>query len=232
MNDARIRTYARKLDERMGGGIPSGTVSLICGSSGCMKTSFAYSILYHNALKADLSGMYITMEQPAERLRYQMESMGMGEETTDLMIVDRGRIDEQLRGDKSLERNWVRRVRDYIVEKNQSRGYGLVAVDSLSALYALTTIENPRKELYLFFEKLRDRRVTTFLISEMTGDDGFGEYGVEDFLVDNVIHLDFVNESKVLRRYLGIVKMRYSSHDLRYHPLLYVNGEFALDADE
>jgi KaiC/GvpD/RAD55 family RecA-like ATPase len=43
----RIKTYIDRLDEQVEGGIPKGSISLICGVAGCMKSSFAYSILYN-----------------------------------------------------------------------------------------------------------------------------------------------------------------------------------------
>lgn len=59
----RIKTHIERMDERLEGGIPKGTISLICGVAGCMKSSLAYSILYKNAVEGNLKGLYITLEQ-------------------------------------------------------------------------------------------------------------------------------------------------------------------------
>jgi RecA/RadA recombinase len=58
----RIKTYIDRLDEQLEGGIPKGSISLICGVAGCMKSSFAYSILYNNAVVGDKKGLYITLD--------------------------------------------------------------------------------------------------------------------------------------------------------------------------
>ncbi len=77
----RIKTYIDRLDEQLEGGIPKGSISLICGVAGCMKSSFAYSILYNNAAVGDKKGLYITLEQAVPSLKQQMETLGMVEES-------------------------------------------------------------------------------------------------------------------------------------------------------
>ena len=55
----RVKTYVKGLDEVMEGGIPEGSVVLVAGKPGTMKSSFAFNILYHNANKEDKSGVYL-----------------------------------------------------------------------------------------------------------------------------------------------------------------------------
>ena len=49
----------------------------------------------------------------------------------------------------------------------------------------------PRDEIFRLFEAVRRLELTSFFICEMTGEDHkqFGEYGVEDYLSDGVMHL-------------------------------------------
>ena len=49
MKTKRIKTYVKGLDEVMQDGIPEGSVVMIAGKPGTMKSSFAFNILYHNA---------------------------------------------------------------------------------------------------------------------------------------------------------------------------------------
>ncbi|GAH61422.1 unnamed protein product, partial [marine sediment metagenome] len=80
---------------------------------------------------------------------------------------------------------------------------------------------------------LRETGITIFLISEMyQGDNRFGKYGVEEFLADAVIHLDLRRERDILERYLGIVKMRYTNHNLQYFPLFYNKDKFIIYTKE
>ncbi len=220
----RIKTYIERLDEHLEGGIPKGTVSLVCGTPGCMKSSLLYSILYKNALQGNLKGLYITFEQDITSLKKQMQTLGMTEETNNLTIADHQLIDKELGVDMKFELNSIKKVQVYLDEVFKREDFDLLAIDPLNALHSLTSVKNPRKEIYQFFSGLRNMGVTSLLISEIhQGDNNFGEYGVEDFLSDAIIHLDSQREKNIMVRYIGVIKMRYTKHNLQYFPLFYNN---------
>lgn len=226
----RIKTYIERMDEQLESGIPKGTVSLICGTTGCMKTSLAYSILYKNAVEGNLKGLYITLELEKQSLKRQMETLGMGKESEKLTIVDHRMIAEELKG--GFELNWEK-VKKYVDEMVKEEDYDLLAIDPLNTLYTLTETEDPRREIYLFFRGLREIGITSFLISEMQqGSNMFSKYGIADFLSDAILHLDFRREKDVLERYLGVVKMRYTNHNLQYFPLFYNKDRFVIYTKE
>jgi KaiC/GvpD/RAD55 family RecA-like ATPase len=115
-------------------------------------------------------------------------------------------------------------------------GLDLLCIDSLNALYALKRLENPRAELFHFFEGLREIGATTMLVSEMSRDQRrIGLFDVEEFLVDGIIHLR-LREAEIglttsVRRYIGVVKMRGVEHELDYFPLIVDKGEFEIVAE-
>ena len=55
----------------------------------------------------------------------------------------------------------------------------------------------------------------------MTGEDHkqFGEYGVEDYLSDGVMHLIMERSGDEITRKLGVIKMRHTHHRLGYSPI-------------
>ncbi len=225
----RIKTYIERLDEQLEGGIPKDTVSLICGTPGCMKSSLAYSILYKNAVANNLKGVYITLEQEIESLKRQMGTLGMAEENENLVIVDNDMIDRELGVDMRFELNSIKKAQYFLEDYLKREDFDLLVIDPINALYSLTAIKNPRRAIYNFFAELRKMSVTSLVVSEMhLGDNKYGKYGVEDFLADAIIHLDFRKEKDMLERYLGIVKMRYTNHDLQYYPLLYNKDGFVI----
>jgi len=229
----RIRTYVERLDEHIEGGIPKGSVSLICGMPGCMKSSLAYSILYHNAINEGRHGLYITLEQSISDLKQHMASLNMETETENLMIVDYNIIEEEAKSDMRFETNWMKRVKNYVEDmKKRDERLELVVIDSLNALYSLTMVTNPRKEIYYLFKGLKDIGVTSFLVSEMAPDEKkFSRYGVEEFIADAIIHLDLARKEgpiPELERYLCVVKMRSTHHDLQYFPLMYEGNHFVI----
>jgi KaiC/GvpD/RAD55 family RecA-like ATPase len=229
----RIKTYIQRLDELLEGGVPKGTVSMICGTPGCMKSSVAYNILYHNAVKDNLRGLFITLEQEIGGLKEQMRRLGMGGETANLVIVDHTMIDKEVGIEMRFDVNAIKKAKTFLDEQVTQQKFDLVVLDPLNALYTLSTIKNPRRELYRFFTDLRSMGLTSFVISEMYPEEKrFGKYGVEDFLSDAIIHLDFRRERDMLERYIGVVKMRYTHHSLQYFPLVHEGENFAIYTKE
>ena len=229
----RIKTYIQRLDEQLEGGVPKGTVSMICGTPGCMKSSVAYNILYHNAVKENLRGLFITFEQEIGGLKEQMRRLGMGEETANLVIVDHTSIDKEVGIEMRFDVNAIKKAKTFLSEQVTREKFDLIVLDPLNALYTLSTIKNPRRELYRFFTDLRSMGLTSFVISEMyPGENRFGKYGVEDFLSDAIIHLDFRRERDMQERYIGVVKMRFTHHSLQYFPLVHERENFAIYTKE
>lgn len=225
----RIKTYIERLDKQLEGGIPKGTVSLICGTPGCMKSSFAYSILYKNAVKNNLRGVYVTLEQEMEGLKRQMETLGMAEESENLVIVDHDMIDHELGVDMRFELNSLKKVQYFLDNYLKREDFDLLVIDPINALYSLTAIKNPRRAVYTFFVDLRRMGVTSLVVSEMhQGDTKFGKYGVEEFLADAIIHLDYRLGKDMLERYIAVVKMRCTNHELQYYPLFYNKDGFVI----
>lgn len=228
----RVRSFVRGLDEKMEGGIPKGSVNLICGTAGTMKSSLAYSILYHNALKAGIAGLYVTLEQDPRSLLMHMEKLNMTQRVVD--IVSFNDIKEKVK-ERRVE-NWIQKLSGFLKDMKDEKEYELLVIDSLNALYSLTTIKDVRAEIYFFFKSLSDLGFTSLLISEMPPEGGrYGEYGVEEFLSDGIIHLFFRRRGDILtslERYVGIVKMRATNHDTHYFPLMYQNDRFTIYTKE
>ncbi len=216
----RVQTFVEGFDEALGGGIPRGSVVLVAGTPGTMKTALTFSILYEN-VKAGSRALYISLEESQEDLRASMTELGMtGLEDMELYILDIGRIRLEHK-DEELSKNWLDVLQKYIEQRVRVNGFDLIAIDSLEALYSLSRIENPRRELFHFFGFLRSLNATSLLISEVpSGSHGaFGRYD-EEFLVDGILHLKDapIGETDVQLR-IRCVKMRRSRHE---------HGDFAL----
>ncbi len=225
----RIRTYVEGLDEKMEGGIPSGHVVLLAGEPGTMKSTVAFHMAYENALKEGKKGLYITMEQSRESLIQNMESVGMKLEAVGdkLSIVDIGLIRKNLNvlGNKS----WIEVLKMYSRNMKDSQGYDLLILDSLPVLETLSDFQNPRNDLFHFFEWIRDLGVTSILISEVRRDvENYGPNG-EDYLSDGIVHLMMakVNEETIQRR-IRVVKMRSTNHSSNLYSLLLEKGNFRI----
>ena len=85
----------------------------------------------------------------------------------------------------------------------------------------MASLDNTRSALFFFFESLRELDTTTLLITEMDPDrKSFGKYGIESFLADGIIHLDFERVGRSLGRFISIVKMRAVKHSTDYYSLI------------
>ena len=62
MSIERIPTHVEGLDENIQGGIPEGHIAIVAGSSGAMKSSLTFSMLYNAVLYGETSGIYVTLQ--------------------------------------------------------------------------------------------------------------------------------------------------------------------------
>lgn len=230
----RINTYIEGFDEQLGGGIPKGSVTLLCGISGTMKSSIAFNIIYHEVLNGK-TAMYVSLEQSYYSLLSQMVSMGFDLTKIDivvlsylsellttldqiknlkkgvLIIVDIGAIREELKRLRSTTptSDWTNMLKNMIRKLQDTPFFQLFVLDSLSAFYTLSSFDNARKDLFHMFNFLRTSGLTSFLISEMSLDSKkYADYNVEDFLTDGIIYLSLESKERHVVREISAVKMR------------------------
>lgn len=225
----RVKTFIEGLDERLGGGIRKGHVILLAGMPGTMKSSIALNILYNNAYLKGCKVLYISIEESRESLMAVMKNLGMTEiDESNFFIVDIGRLRLE-HTDADIGRDWFRILKEYLRKKVEVEGIEIIVIDSLTAIYSLTSLENPRQELFHFFGFLKRLGVTTFLISETEADSSsFGPYH-EDFLADGTFLLKFVDVGDIdVQLRMRIVKIRHSKIYHGYLTLLFREGQFTV----
>lgn len=223
----RLKTYVEGFDQALGGGIPRGSLVLVAGTSGTMKTALTFSVLYEN-VKAGSKALYISLEESQEDLQAAMAELGMTDlDDLELYILDISRIRLEHR-DEELSKNWLEVLQKYIEQRVRTNGFDLVAVDSLAALYSLTRLDNPRRDLFHFFGFLRSLDATCFLISEVpSGENGRISAFGEEFLADGILVLrHFEKGSTDVQLRLRCLKMRRTRHEQGYYDLMRNNGRF------
>jgi len=224
-----VQTFVGGFDEALGGGIPKGSIVLLCGSPGTMKTSLAFSIAYNNSKNNGSKGLYISLEESIENLKANMEGMGMTElDKIDLHVLDVGKIRLEHK-DEETSKNWLEVLMKYIEHRVSINKFDMVVIDSLAALYALTRFTNPRRELFHFFGFLKGLGATVLLVSEIPmGQTRMAAYD-EDFLADGILYLKQyeMGETDVQLR-IRCVKMRRRKHRQGYFALIHENNKFAI----
>ena len=143
----------------------------------------------------------------------------------DLKIIDIGKMRRDHK-DVEEEKNWFGIIKDYLDRKVKSENISLVVLDSLTALYSLSRSENLRNEVFHFFNYLRELEVTSFLITESSGNNAGSPSGVEDFLSDGLINLGYIESDGKVEWRIRCVKLRNSNHSPDYFMLSNTNGVF------
>ncbi|MEK6850935.1 MAG: ATPase domain-containing protein [Candidatus Thermoplasmatota archaeon] len=222
----RVRTFIQGFDEKLSGGIPEGSIVLLCGEPGTMKSTLAFNVLYHNAMRANLGGVYMTLEQNREGLAHHLRQMGLDPKDVEerVSIVDLGMIRKNL---TPTQDGWFEIFKMYAGNMKRTLGFDLFVVDSLPVLEVMARFPNPREDLFRLFEWIRDLGATSFLISEMsTPQDPYGKHG-EEFLADGIIavKMQSVDDANIQRR-IRCVKLRGTAHSPNFYTLIYQNGLF------
>ncbi len=220
--DARTPTFVRGLDAALQGGVPRGHVVGIVGPGGSMKTSLALYTLMKNRA-AGTRGVFITIEESRESILQTMHRLGLGDSEDFLVDISRLRLEHA--GAEEI-RDWVRVLEDYLGRRRDREPLGVVVVDSLDALAALTHIADARTELFHFFHFLRNLGATSFVLAEQDPLRPSVDHDVA-FLADGVFELRFsgVGEGRV-QLLIRIAKMRHTNHSRDYLILEYGSGEF------
>jgi circadian clock protein KaiC len=246
----RIKTYIQGLDEGMQGGIPAGSVVLISGVSGTMKSSISFNILFNEALKGN-NGLYLTLEQSSESFMMHLRSLGFDLNKVNIVTVSNpvefdSKIKELKSGkssivlaDMSLLRKGAVKGAEIgsstltamiktFVNRLKEANCSLFVLDSMSAFYIISSFEKPRQDLFNFFAFLRDSGITSLLISEMPlKRDRYGDYEIEEFLADGVIKLDLVERQRKVTREISVVKMRATNCINDVFSLEFNKGKFS-----
>jgi circadian clock protein KaiC len=222
-------TGIKGLDEITKGGLPQGRPTLICGSAGCGKTLFAMEFLMHGAMDFGEPGVFMTFEETPEDLAKNFISLGFdlpdmvsrGLIATDHVYIERSEVEET--GAYDLEGLFIRlgSAIDAIQAKR-------VVLDTIEALFAgLSNAAIVRSELRRLFHWLKARGVTAIVTGE-SGDKLLTRYGLEEYVADCVILLDFRIDAQISTRRLRIIKYRGSSHGADEYPFLIDEGGFSI----
>ncbi|NOQ54165.1 MAG: hypothetical protein GQ558_06135 [Thermoplasmata archaeon] len=208
---------------------PQGSIILVVGGAGTLKSSFLYNLLqrYLDGHEEERA-IYITFEESKEGHLNNVKSMGIPI-TPQIQIVDVASFKADLEvWDSSLfkEEDYLNLILERATApmsvyephaesdaKEVETPPRYIVIDSMNALLSLLGVEGPviRKKLQDFFFKLRKRGVTTFIILETQMVDDRPEY----FLVDGIIELGTDKLGNEIKRYLMVRKMRATRHEMK-----------------
>ena len=214
-------TGIRGLDEITKGGLPRGRPTLVCGCAGSGKTLFAMEFLMRGARDYGEPGVFMIFEETPNDLAKNFISLGFdlhdmesrGLIATDHVVITRSEIEET--GEYDLEGLFIR-----LGNAIDSIGAKRVVLDTIEALFSeLPNATILRSELRRLFHWLKERGVTAIVTGE-SGDKTLTRYGLEEYVADCVILLDFRIVEQISTRRLRIIKYRGSAHGTDEYPFL------------
>jgi circadian clock protein KaiC len=209
------------LDEITNGGFPKGRPVLICGSAGCGKTLFAAQFLVKGITEYNEPGVFMSFEETANDLTQNFKSLGFDFEKLkaekklyiDHVRIERSEIEET--GEYDLEGLFIRL--NYAID---SIGAKRVVLDTIESLFSgMENMALLRSEIRRLFTWLKKKGVTAIITGER-GENSLTRQGLEEYVSDCVILLDFRMIEQIATRRLRIVKYRGSTHGTNEYPFI------------
>jgi KaiC/GvpD/RAD55 family RecA-like ATPase len=203
----RIESGVPGLDKLIQGGFIKGSTILVSGEAGAGKTTFCLQYLWEGLQKGE-PGIYITLEETAEEIRQDALSYGwdLSEyEKKDMFLI----IEKNMFEDPDID--------FFEIDKLNAKR---LVIDSISILSLM--IDNKavtRNRIGNMLRSLKEKDVTTLLISESAGASDFSRLGIEEYIADAVILLELNSEGKKAERSLFVRKMRRTMHSESRHQI-------------
>jgi circadian clock protein KaiC len=209
------------LDEITGGGFPKGRPTLICGSAGCGKTLMGMQFLVKGISEFNEPGVFMSFEETPKDLSQNVRSLGFDLDKLisqkklriDHIQIEKSEIEET--GEYDLEGLFIR-----LNHAIDAIGAKRVVLDTIESLFGgLDNATILRSELRRLFQWLKVKGVTAIITGER-GESSLTRQGLEEYVSDCVILLDFRVIDQIATRRLRIVKYRGSTHGTNEYPFL------------
>jgi len=224
----RVPTGIEGFDKLIEGGFPQKSSILVCGMPGTGKTLFALQYLYNGATKFGDKGLYVTIDENADKIRLQAEQFGW-----DLQTLERKGLISFLEIPVDQARYDILKNLEAMVKKT---GAARIVFDSVSVLaincgmYVLE-VEAKRTEeghyvlpertytpsfsheivgqfMYILLSRINKYGLNIIFIGDSPDENRFTKDGVTEFICDGLISMKVMNIGNTLQRTLELRKMR------------------------
>lgn len=203
-SDVRLSTGSAAIDAMMDGGLYTGSVTMVSGISGTGKTVLSEQFLTA-ATGVGHKALLVSLDEHPRQLMRNAASLGF-----DLAgMMARGDLFIHYESPLELELDVHF---DRIIKLVEQEGIDCVVFDSC-AVYEMTSPEEVADYLYALATFFKNRLATVFFNYESPELLGLSQISQElkgSHLVDNIILLNYVEISTVLRRAIAIPKVRGS----------------------
>lgn len=216
-----IQLHVPGFDELLNPGVPKGSAILVEGGPGSGKTLFCLTAL-RELCKRGKKVLYMSFEEPEERLREHIRSFGSNTEELEkkgLLYIKRFNALDIARSVEALlseaKKELLIDVQPVLIPGDFKAD--VVLVDSLTSISSAFSGESSRFRIYMeqLFRYLESHNITSFLIREVASPTHIGNTGGREqeeavsFLSDGIIAIyNVIYQSGERKRALEVLKMR------------------------
>jgi circadian clock protein KaiC len=212
----RHPTGIKGFDQAALGGLPAGRPSLLTGTTGSGKTLFAVEFLARGIQAFGEPGVFVTFEETPSDLRRNFASLNFPiaewESKAKWAFVDASAdISEEASVVGSYDFGALLARLVGAARRIGARRMSLDSLDAVFTRFGQTPVV--RQELHRIGRALAELGITAVVTGERTLEHGpVSRYGVEEFVLDNVMILRNVLAHERRRRTIEIVKFRGAPH--------------------
>ncbi len=207
----RIKTGIPGLDGLMEGGLVLGSSYLVTGTTGTGKTLFACQFLWQGLQQGD-TGVYISLEEDPVDIKDDALLFGW-----DFGAYEKKGLCKIIYHDPAQVNNLGSVMMNEIAALKAKR----LVIDSTAVMgLSMDTHSQVRRRVYGIINALKSHDgCTALIISEIPEDSkSLSRFGVEEFVVDGVIVLNYLGIGEAYNRSLVIRKMRRTNHGKDVYP--------------
>jgi KaiC/GvpD/RAD55 family RecA-like ATPase len=207
----RVSTGIDGLDGLIEGGFVQGSVNMVTGSTGTGKTIFGTQFMWCGLQKGETC-VYITMEEDPIDIKEDVASFGW-----DFAKYEKRGLCRVIYHDPAQVNNLSSVMTEEISKLKANR----LVIDSTSIMGL--NIEKPsqvRRRLFGVVSALKNHDGCTALVLTEVPEDSkaLSRWGVEEFVVDGVIVLNYLGIGEEFNRSMMIRKMRRTNHGKDIYP--------------
>ncbi|MHA2357933.1 MAG: ATPase domain-containing protein [Candidatus Heimdallarchaeaceae archaeon] len=232
-----VETGIIGLDGILGGGFPKGRTILVSGPAGAGKSTFGVQFLYHGIVSGGESGIFVSFDEHPDHVREECLNFGWNlndlEKDNLLVLVDgfspRAGVSSEEKYQTPVD---VDELITQLVEVIDKISAERVVIDSITALaLSMESEQQIRRQILKLSAVMSSLECTTVLTSEMRSG-VVSRFGVEEFMSQGVIILNYEYQNAVAFRSLNIRKMRGLKHEMIERPFSITPNGIEVHANE
>jgi circadian clock protein KaiC len=208
------------LDMLWGGGIPSGSSTLIVGPSGAGKSSLALQYAVQAARKQKFAAIFV-FDEMRQTLVTRAKGLGMD---LDPLLTGGYLTIEQIDPAELSPGEFVGRIRRCVTERKAA----VIVIDSLNgflnAMPGESFLALQMHELLTYLNQQGVLTILTLVQSGLLGDSMRSPVDLS-YLADNILLTRYFEARGQVRKALSVVKKRSGRHEQTIRELLFANGQ-------